>query len=258
MDTFLFSEVIFGPVKSRRLGISLGINLSPLNFKYCNFDCLYCECGWTLKKLPPNINFISADAFFSLLENKLKELIKNSIIPDCITFAGNGEPTLHPEFPLIIEHTVSLRNKYIPGKKIAVLSNSSTLSNDDIVKALLKVDVNMLKLDVGLEESLRLINRASESINLPDIINNLKKFKGKLIIQSLFIKGTHNDKIVDNTTDKEIKEWISLLKEISPEEVVIYSISRNTALDTIYKVSNEILMNIADRVSKEGLKVSVF
>jgi wyosine [tRNA(Phe)-imidazoG37] synthetase (radical SAM superfamily) len=258
VSTILFSDIIFGPVTSRRLGISLGINLLPVNSKVCSFNCVYCECGWTNSDNLQNSSIPSADVVKTLLEKKLVNMISNKLNIDSFTFAGNGEPTLHPEFSEIVDDTVALRDKYYPSAVITVLSNGSVLYKDNIVSALKKVDKNMLKLDVGKEETFQLINQPKVKITLNDIVSNLKKFNGNLIIQSLFLRGEHNGVAFDNTKEDEINEWLKHVISINPLSIVIYPVSREPAGSHILKISKPELDIIADKVRKAGIKTEVF
>jgi wyosine [tRNA(Phe)-imidazoG37] synthetase (radical SAM superfamily) len=258
MPTFLFDEIIFGPVKSRRLGVSLGINLLPVNRKLCNFNCVYCECGLSndgdnkASLLPTRTDVYTA------LEQKLSEMKSLNQIPDVITYAGNGEPTLHPEFPGIIDDSITLRNKYFPEAKIAVLSNATTIANRNIREALLKVDQNILKLDSAISSTIALNNQPSKIIITEELIENLSAFRGKVIIQTLFLRGTFRGKQIDNTTPEEIGSWINAIERIRPSEVMIYTISRDTPEEGhLEKVSVRELKEIAALVEKTGIKTQV-
>jgi wyosine [tRNA(Phe)-imidazoG37] synthetase (radical SAM superfamily) len=226
MATFLFDEIIFGPVRSRRLGVSLGINLLPTKRKICNFNCIYCECGWTRDIEKAVSRLPGRKEVYDALESKLSELNKKSIIPDVITYAGNGEPTLHPDFPGIIDDSIILRDKYFKKTRIAVLSNATTISNPLIKSALLKVDQNILKLDSAFDSTIKIHNQPRVNVNVEELINNLIGFDGKLIIQTLFLRGIYNGKVIDNTTRVEIREWLKAIERIKPSEVMIYTISQ--------------------------------
>lgn len=257
MATILFDEIAFGPIHSRRLGISLGMNLLPYNGKVCSFDCIYCECGYnkdhrTKSPLPSRENVKAA------LEHKLQALIKENVIPDVITFAGNGEPTLHPQFAEIIDDTIELRNKYIPKAKISVLSNAMHIGKDSVFNALKKVENNILKLDSAILDTVKLINcPASPNYNIEHQIELFKKFGNDFILQTMFLKGMHNDKIVDNTTDEEIDAWLEVVKEIRPREVMIYTIARETPEKNLEKISLEKLNAIGERVKQLGIKINI-
>jgi wyosine [tRNA(Phe)-imidazoG37] synthetase (radical SAM superfamily) len=258
MATFLFDEIIFGPVKSRRLGVSLGINLLPTKKKICNFNCIYCECGWTRDIEKAVSRFPRREEVYTALESKLSEMNKKGLIPDVITYAGNGEPTLHPDFPGIIDDSISLRNKYFPEARIAVLSNATTISNPLIKAALLKVDQNILKLDSAFESTIKLHNQPIVDINVDELINNLIGFEGKVIIQTLFLRGTRNGKLIDNTTHVEIDAWLKAIERIKPSEVMIYTISRDTPEGArLNKIQLTELKKIAALVESIGVKTQV-
>jgi wyosine [tRNA(Phe)-imidazoG37] synthetase (radical SAM superfamily) len=251
MSTFLFDKTIFGPVISRRLGVSLGINLLPNDRKLCSFDCIYCECGWNPKGGESKAVLPKRDEVRSYLRQKLIEMGNVSRLPDVITFAGNGEPTLHPDFDTIIDDTILLRNELSPKSKIAVLSNSTMLHKSRVVEALKKVDDNILKLDSGTLETIQLLNKPVGKLDLETLVLHLKKFKGELIIQTMFLKGSFNGVTFDNTTDMEIENWIKLLKEIRPKMVMIYSIARDTPAENLVGIKLSHLKTIAKRVELE-------
>jgi wyosine [tRNA(Phe)-imidazoG37] synthetase (radical SAM superfamily) len=258
MATFLFDEIIFGPVRSRRLGVSLGINLLPTKRKICNFNCIYCECGWTQDIEKAVSHLPGREEVYNALDSKLSELIKKNIIPDVITYAGNGEPTLHPDFPGIIDDSIILRDKYFKKTRIAVLSNATTISNPLIKNALLKVDQNILKLDSAFDSTIKIHNQPRVNVNVEELINNLIGFDGKLIIQTLFLRGIHNGKVVDNTTRVEIREWLKALERIKPSEVMIYTISRDTPEGArLKKVPLNELKEIAALVESIGIRTQV-
>lgn len=257
MSTFLFDQIIFGPVRSRRLGISLGVNLMPTDSKICSFNCIYCECGWNPKKREHKSKLPTREQVKQKMEDKLREMVQNNELPDVITFAGNGEPTLHPEFEWIIDDTIELRNQLAPKAKIAVLSNSSMLHKPSVVRALLKVEDNILKLDSAFEETVRQIDCPVGRFNLAEVIENLKAFNGKLIIQTLFVRGNFNGQIIDNTTEHEISAWLKLIEEIKPSQVMIYTIDRDTPASGLEKVKLEELQQIASRVESLGIKTQV-
>ena len=257
MSGFLFDKIIFGPVISRRLGVSLGINLLPLTNKLCTFNCIYCECGWTPEVVNDNKLPGSEDVRIAL-KNKLIELKSSNQLIENITFAGNGEPTLHPAFAEIVDITIALRDEYFKDSKIALLSNSSRLQKADIFNALKKIDNNILKLDAGTEKTFQLINKAKRDIKLIDIIDNLKKFEGNLIIQTLFIRGEFEGTRIDNTTEEELSLWLKHISEIKPKLVMIYSADRDTPAEDLEKISRDELNTIAEKVEKLGIKTEVY
>lgn len=257
MATILFDEIVFGPIKSRRLGISLGINLLPLNGKVCSFDCLYCECGLNEAfkggRIPKKAEVLNA------LETKFETLQKEHIHPDVITFAGNGEPTMHPDFASIIDRTIELRDQFFPNAKVSVLSNATGLEKPTIFDALMKVDNAILKLDSAFDNTVRILDRpTSSTYTVRRQVELMKAFHGKLIIQTLFTRGFYQDQAFDNTTEEEVSAWIELIQEIGPESVMIYAIDRETAVQGVEKVSLKELRAIAKRLEAEtGIHVSV-
>jgi wyosine [tRNA(Phe)-imidazoG37] synthetase (radical SAM superfamily) len=257
MATFLFDEIIFGPVQSRRLGISLGVNLLPVNVKVCSFDCIYCECGFTPKKYNEKAIMPTRQEVRQKLEEKLQKMAAEGQKPDVITFAGNGEPTLHPEFAGIIDDTIELRNQLAPKARIAVLSNATMLHKPEVFSALLKVEDNIQKLDSAFEETVELLDCPRGNFNLQKVVEQLKSFNGKVTIQTLFVKGNFKDQTVDNTTEKEISAWIELLQKIQPVQVMIYTIARDTPVDTLEKISAKKLNSIAKQLDNKGFHVQV-
>jgi wyosine [tRNA(Phe)-imidazoG37] synthetase (radical SAM superfamily) len=258
MPTFLFDQTIFGPIISRRLGTSLGINLLPNDSKLCSFNCIYCECGWNPEKGSVKAIFPSRMVVSRMLREKLVTMKGEGILPDVITFAGNGEPTLHPAFAAIISDTMQLRAELSPQARIAVLSNSTMLHKAVVIEALKKVDDNILKLDSGIEKTIQIIDQPVGRFNLQKLVANIKKFDGNQIIQTMFLKGSFDGVRIDNTTDVELDAWIALLLDIQPKSVMIYTIARDTPAKDLRKVSVVELEAIARRVRAEtGLEVQV-
>lgn len=257
MSTFLFDKIVFGPVKSRRLGVSLGINLLPTNCKICNFNCIYCECGLNTSGETEKHKIPSRQEVFAALELKLQEMSKNNEKPDVITFAGNGEPTIHPAFASIIDDTIELRDKYFPAAKISVLSNSTMIHNRNVVLALKKIDQNILKLDSAIQSTIQDMNQPTGKFILGQLIDNLKSFNGKLIVQTLFTRGQHNGHLVDNTNEVELLAWTAAIKEIKPQMVMIYTIERNTPVSGLEKIPVDDLNKIAERIRHMGIEVQV-
>jgi wyosine [tRNA(Phe)-imidazoG37] synthetase (radical SAM superfamily) len=256
MSTFLFSELVFGPVKSRRLGISLGINLLPVDRKVCNYNCIYCECGWTLdmkkKSLP------KASEVLYALEERLKDMHKKQEKPDVLTFAGNGEPTMHPQFIEIVEGVTRLRSEYCPEAKVAVLSNATLSGKSSVIEALKKVDDIILKLDSAFPETLQLLNQPVNNTVTPDkIIENLLHYKGLFILQTLFLKGQFEGKIIDNTTDDEVDAWLKVVEQTQPRKVMIYTLNRDTPAKGLIKLTQAELEKIAQKVRNLGFEVQV-
>lgn len=258
MSGFLFEQVIFGPIKSRRLGISLGLNLLPENEKHCTFNCLYCECGWTTPKNKRCLSFPPRDIIKSELEKRLKAISDKGSFIDAITYAGNGEPTIHPEFTGIMNDTVELRDSYFPDAKIVVLSNGTMTGNEDIRNALLKADINQLKLDAGTEETFQKLNNPIIKITLNEIIENYKKFNGNFTVQTLFTKANFKNKTIDNTHPDEVQAWLEKLKILKPNLVIIYPIAREAPLSEVEKIPPEVLQEIGKKVEEAGFEVEIY
>ncbi len=252
MSTSLFDRVIFGPVRSRRLGLSLGVNLLLPTAKLCNFDCIYCECGWNGDN--PGGRFNSRVEVLETLGLKLDEMSKQGELPNYITFAGNGEPTMHPEFLDIISEVVSLRDRVAPDSKIAVLSNATMIDRDDVRRALRMVDKVILKLDSAFDSTVMVLNQpASRAFTVEQLVENMKKFGGDFVLQTMFVRGEG----VDNTTQREIEAWLKIVKELSPSEVMLYSIDRDTPQSGLVRIDKQELEGIASRVRELGVAVQV-
>ena len=256
MSTVIYPSPIFGPIHSRRLGVSLGLNLLPADGKLCTFDCIYCECGYN-KDHRPKMKLPTRSEVREALESRLKEMQEKGPTPDVLTFAGNGEPTAHPDFAGIIEDTLALRDRYFPNAKVSVLSNSTFIHKPDVFEALCKVDNNILKLDTIDPSYINLVDRPTGHYDVNKIIEDLKAFKGKVIIQTMFLKGTTDEGIdVDNTSDQFVLPWIEVVKQIAPKQVMIYTIDRETPDQSLLKATHEELDRIVGLLEKEGLKAS--
>lgn len=255
MSTILFDRVIFGPVHSRRLGLSLGVNLLPTDNKLCNFDCIYCECGWGRKGFRPRFN--SAEEVHTLLGEKLREMVAAGTPPDVITFAGNGEPTLHPDFEAIIDDTLRLRDELCPSAKVSVLSNATRIDHEEVCRALERVDNNILKLDSAFDRTVRLIDAPRGSYSVARTVELMQRFRGSMILQTMFLRGVFEGERVDNTTEEEVTAWLERVKEIAPRQVMIYTIDRDTPARELEKVPVAELLQIGARVEALGIPCSV-
>lgn len=254
--TALYPQIVYGPVRSRRLGLSLGVNLLPLEAKLCTFDCIYCECGWNGDNSGSR-RFNDREQVAAALESALVAMAAEGQLPDVVTFAGNGEPTMHPDFEAIIEDTIALRDKYAPSAKISVLSNATQLHREDVVRALCRVDNNILKIDSLDEDMARLINKPCCNYSVAKVVEQLKAFEGRVTVQTMFLRGEYDGKIVDNTTEPQIAAWLEAVRAIAPESVMVYSIARDTPCKTLQKVEREELEQIAERVRALGITCSV-
>ena len=253
MSTFLWQEIVFGPIHSRRLGSSLGINLLPVSGKACNFDCIYCECGWnkdgrTTESLP-TFQDISRE-----MRSKFKQLHFEGTLIDTITFSGNGEPTVHPDFPAIIDLTLELRNQYFPNAVVSVLSNATTAHKKEIRDAL---DNPIMKLDGGSDRLIGLVNRPPAGYSSEKVLNALKAFKGKFILQTMFLKGEADGTVIDSTESGNVENWMESVRELKPREIMIYTIDRETPAKSLQKVPVMEMETIAEKLRNEGFYVQV-
>lgn len=254
--TSLYDNIIFGPVRSRRLGLSLGVNLLPVESKLCNFDCIYCECGWNEDHVGRR-RFNSREDVRDMLRDTLQVMVAKGELPDVITFAGNGEPTMHPDFEQIIEDTIALRDQICPQAKVSVLSNATQIHREDVRRALLRVDNNILKLDSAFDSTVQLINKPQGSYSVARTVELMKLFEGNMILQTMFLRGEYLSKRVDNTTAEEVDAWLDIVAQIKPRQVMIYSLDRDTPCQTLEKVGREELLQIAAKLQARGFNCSV-
>ncbi len=255
MSTIIYPSPIFGPVHSRRLGISLGINLMPADGKLCSFDCIYCECGFNADHRPTQ-PIPTREEVADKLEQVLQHMTTEGQLPDVLTFAGNGEPTGHPHFAEIIGDTIRLRNQYCPKAKVCVLSNSTMLHRQQVHDALMMVDDNILKLDTVSPQYIQKVDRPNAQYDVKDIIERMKAFNGHIIIQTMFMCGQYQGESVDNTTEAYVAPWLETVKQIKPQQVMVYTIDRETPAQGLKKASREQLDAIRDRVIAAGIPCS--
>jgi wyosine [tRNA(Phe)-imidazoG37] synthetase (radical SAM superfamily) len=256
MSTIIYPSPIFGPVHSRRLGISLGINLLPEGGKLCSFDCVYCECGLNSERRTHN-PLPSADKVEECLKRKLEELRQEGITPDVFTFAGNGEPTLNPHFPEVVDRVIKIRDAYCPQARISILSNATQIHRSEIREALMKFDNNIQKLDTVSREYIYKVDRPQGHYEVEEQIRHLASFDGHVIIQTMFMDGTLDGESVCNTTPEYVEPYIEALKRIRPRKVMIYTIDRETPVKGLLKAKPEVLDAIAEQIRKAGFECSV-
>jgi len=252
MSTIIYPSPIFGPVHSRRLGISLGINLLPADGKVCSFDCIYCECGFN-EDHRPSLPLPTREEVTQALEIKLQQMQAEGQMPDVLTFAGNGEPTCHPHFAEIIDDTISLRDRYCPKARVSVLSNSTMIHRHEVHQALMRVDNNILKLDTVDPIYINKVDHPAGTYDVQAIIERMKTFNGHIIIQTIFMRGECNGESVDNTSDAYVQPWLATVKEIAPQQVMVYTIDRETPTQGLLKATHEQLDAIRDRVIALGI-----
>lgn len=254
MSTALYEAIVFGPIISRRLGRSLGVNLLPQHGKWCNFDCIYCECGWNREHMEDK-HLPDANSVKQALEQRLRELAADGI--DTITFSGNGEPTLNPEFPEIIGNTIELRNKYAPNAVISVLSNATRIHIPEIREALMRVDNPILKIDSADESIVESINKPAPGYSLQRVIESMKLFNGKFILQTMFLKGECDGKALDCTDPQLCRRWRELVLELRPRMVMMYTLDRDTPAQNLQRVSIEEMEEIAAPLRREGIEIQI-
>lgn len=252
----LFQSIVYGPIHSRRLGTSLGMEIMPLTHKLCSFNCVYCECGWNEKVLHPQLP--TREEVRAALEEKLISLTTNDERLTTITFSGNGEPTLHPNFLGIIEDTCALRDRYCPNAKVSVLSNSTQLGRPDVVQALRLCDNRILKLDAATDEMMRRIDLpVNEHLTVRTIINWLAQFDGDFTLQTCFLRGEHDGLIIDNTTPDELDAWYKAVDYLHPKQIMIYVIDRKTPEERLSKIPREEMERIAAPLLAKGFEVII-
>jgi len=260
MSTIIYPSPIFGPVHSRRLGISLGINLMPADGKVCSFNCIYCECGLN-EDHRPTLPRPTREEVSQHLEQKLQAMLADGQLPDVLTFAGNGEPTCHPHFAEIIDDTLLLRDRYCPQAKVSVLSNSTMIYRPQVHDALMRIDNNILKLDTVNPEYINKVDQPNAGYDVRQVIENMKRFNGHVIIQTMFMRGNvqnskFNVQSVDNTGEEYVAPWLDAVRDIRPQQVMVYTIDRETPTAGLLKATNEQLDAIRDRVIALGIPCS--
>ena len=252
MSTIIYPSPIFGPVHSRRLGISLGINLMPADGKICTFNCIYCECGLNEDHRPTQPR-PTRELVAEKLESKLQEMAADGQLPDVLTFAGNGEPTCHPHFAEIIDDTIHLRNQYCPKAKVSVLSNATMIQHQSVHDALMRVDNNILKLDTIDPLYINKVDQPVIPYDVEKVIERLKAFQGHVIIQTMFMRGEGEKESADNTGEEYVRPWLEAVKEIAPQQVMIYTIDRETPTQGLLKATHAQLDAIRNRVIALGI-----
>jgi wyosine [tRNA(Phe)-imidazoG37] synthetase (radical SAM superfamily) len=249
----LFDSIVYGPIRSRRLGVSLGVNLMPTDAKLCSFDCVYCECGWNKPVLHPLLP--TRKQVRDSLNTKLSTLNTNL---DVITFSGNGEPTMHPDFLGIIQDTCALRDQYCPNAKVSVLSNSTQLGRVEVVQALKLCDNRILKLDSAIDATMRLIDKpVNPHLTVAQVMEWLQQFDGDFTLQTCFLRGDYHGQVIDNTTSEELAAWYQAVEILHPKQVMIYVIDRATPLQTLEKIPAEQMQAIAKPLLDKGIEVII-
>ncbi len=245
-------ELVFGPIHSRRLGSSLGINLLPTKGKLCNFDCIYCECGWNKdgrgdRRLP------TAAELHVTLDAKLKECHDAGTSIDSITFSGDGEPTLNPDFAEIIEITTALRDVYFPQAKVSVLSNATRIFRKDVFEALKKVDNPILKIDAPTDELASMINQPQGEYHVDDIVADLMRFDGNFVLQTMFLRSPS----FDSSSPEVLDGWMNIVRKLKPREVMVYTLDRKAPAEGLEKFSVEEMGELVKPLLDEGFSIQI-
>ena len=256
MSTIIYDSPIFGPIHSRRLGISLGINLLQKGGKFCSFDCIYCECGLNKERRTKN-PLPSADEVVDGLKEKLQALGQEGIVPDVLTFAGNGEPTLHPHFPEIVDRVREVRDALCPSAKMSILSNATQIRRPEIREALLHFDNNILKLDTVSPIYIYNVDRPQGHYDVEEQIECLALFRGHCIIQTMLMRGEYEGHSVDNTGEEYVAPYLEALARIKPKAVMLYTLDRETPVSGLLKAEPAAMQAIAERIRALGIEVSV-
>lgn len=247
-----FDDIVFGPIFSRRLGSSLGVNLLPSKGKLCNFNCVYCECGWNkdgiAERIFPRLSDVEA-----AMEQKMSKAAAEGVPVDSITFSGNGEPTMNPDFPEIIDVTLRLRDKYFPNAKVSVLSNATLIGRKAVAQALMKVDNPILKIDASEDSLVKLINKPVGTYSLADVIENLRQFEGNFILQTMFLKSPD----FDTAAPEPLEAWRNIVRELRPRQVMVYTIDRETPDKSLGKYTIEEMTAFVQPLIDEGFDIQV-
>lgn len=247
-----FDDIVFGPIKSRRLGSSLGVNLLPSKGKLCNFDCIYCECGWN-KDGEKDRTLPSLESVRNALDEKISSLAAEGTPVDSITFSGNGEPTIHPDFPEIVDIVICLRDRFYPEAKVSVLSNATMLSRDAVREALKKVDNPILKLDASDNALVELINKPACHYDIDRVIRGMKDFDGNFILQTMFLRSPD----FDLSEPAQLKKWMNIVRELRPREIMVYTIDRETPDKSLGKYSVQEMTDMVRPLIDEGFNIQI-
>ena len=247
-----FDEIVFGPIFSRRLGSSLGVNLLPSKGKLCNFDCVYCECGWN-KDGKGDGKFPSFTEIEKALQEKMSSLAAEGVNVDSITFSGNGEPTIHPDFAKVIDVTLRLRDEFFPKARVSVLSNATMIGREEIAEALMRIDNPILKIDASSDELIRMINKPTGPYRLAEVVENLRRFEGRFVLQTMFLRSPE----FDTASAEALNAWMDIVRDIRPREIMVYTIDRETPDKSLGKYTVEEMKEMVRPLIEEGYKIQI-
>lgn len=247
-----FDDIVFGPIFSRRLGSSLGVNLLPSKGKLCNFDCVYCECGWNKDGIAERV-FPRLSEVEAAMEEKMFKAAADGVPVDSITFSGNGEPTMNPDFPEIIDVTLKLRDRYFPQAKVSVLSNATLIGRPAVAQALMRVDNPILKIDASSDELIRQINKPVGQYRLEDVIEAMMKFEGRFVLQTMFLRSPD----FDTASPVALEKWMEIVRKVKPREIMVYTIDRETPDKSLTKYTVEEMTAFVQPLIDEGFKIQI-
>lgn len=247
-----FDDIVFGPIFSRRLGSSLGVNLLPSIGKLCNFDCVYCECGWNKDGIAERV-FPRLEEVKAALEEKMSKAASEGVPVDSITFSGNGEPTMNPDFPEIIDVTLELRDKYFPDAKVSVLSNATLIGRPAVAEALMKVDNPILKIDASSDSLIAQINKPVGRYRLDEVVEAMMKFEGRFVLQTMFLKSPD----FDTTEPEALGKWMDIVRKVRPREIMVYTIDRETPDKSLAKYTVEEMTAFVQPLIDEGFRIQI-
>lgn len=245
-----FDDIVFGPIRSRRLGSSLGVNILPSKGKLCNFDCVYCECGWNRDGVSDR-KFPTLAEVEEALESKISTLAADGVPVDSITFSGNGEPTVNPDFPEIIDVVLRLRDRFYPSAKVSVLSNATMLDRNDVFEALRKVDNPILKIDAPNDALVTMINKPQGSYSLENVVARMAEFKGDFVLQTMFLRSPDFD------LGQTVEDWRNIVRRLKPRETMVYTIDRETPDKTLQKYTVEQMTEFVKPLQDEGYVIQI-
>lgn len=247
-----FDDIVFGPIFSRRLGSSLGVNLLPSKGKLCNFDCVYCECGWNKDGIAERV-FPRLEEVKAALEEKMSKAASEGVPVDSITFSGNGEPTMNPDFPEIIDVTLELRDRYFPDAKVSVLSNATLIGRPAVAEALMKVDNPILKIDASSDSLIAQINKPVGRYRLDEVVEAMMKFEGRFVLQTMFLKSPD----FDTAEPDALEKWMEIVRKVKPREIMVYTIDRETPDKSLQKYTVEEMKAFVQSLEEEGFDIQI-
>lgn len=247
-----FDDIVFGPIFSRRLGSSLGVNLLPSKGKLCNFDCVYCECGWNKDGIAERV-FPRLEEVKAAMEEKMSKAASEGVPVDSITFSGNGEPTMNPDFPEIIDVTLELRDRYFPDAKVSVLSNATLIGRPAVAEALMKVDNPILKIDASSDSLIAQINKPVGRYRLDEVVEAMMKFEGRFVLQTMFLKSPD----FDTAEPDALEKWMEIVRKVKPREIMVYTIDRETPDKSLAKYTVEEMTAFVQPLIDEGFRIQI-